>query len=194
MLVSGGGDLPRWLHPFPRRHLRRRPELTTEPRSQPHILMTPIGDLSHPFSDIHSTGGADKGQTSKSRWGERSRRNPGPWRRGPRRRQHGRGGATQRNSLQQCIREREMGPLPARGAMRLITRKSSLAGVELPSSPVDPKCKACPRVPHRPHGPSPEGEVLLPGVRGVVCHIDAPCIAHSFDVERGAGLTLRVYR
>ena len=28
--------------------------------------------------------------------------------------------------------------------MRLITRKSSLAGVELPSSPVDPKCKACP--------------------------------------------------
>ena len=30
------------------------------------------------------------------------------------------------------------------GAMRLITRKASAAGVELPSSPVDPKCKACP--------------------------------------------------
>ena len=30
------------------------------------------------------------------------------------------------------------------GAMRLITRKSSLAGVEIPTSPVDPKCKACP--------------------------------------------------
>ena len=30
------------------------------------------------------------------------------------------------------------------GTMRLITRKASLAGVELPSSPVDPKCKACP--------------------------------------------------
>ena len=29
-------------------------------------------------------------------------------------------------------------------AMWLITRKSSLAGVELPSSLVDPKCKACP--------------------------------------------------
>ena len=30
------------------------------------------------------------------------------------------------------------------GAMRLITQKASLAGVELPLSPVDPKCKACP--------------------------------------------------
>ena len=30
------------------------------------------------------------------------------------------------------------------GAMRLITRKASTAGVELPSSPLDPKCKACP--------------------------------------------------
>ena len=30
------------------------------------------------------------------------------------------------------------------GAMRLITRKASTAGVELPSSPIDPKCKACP--------------------------------------------------
>ena len=28
--------------------------------------------------------------------------------------------------------------------MRLITRKASAAGVELPSSPLDPKCKACP--------------------------------------------------
>ena len=30
------------------------------------------------------------------------------------------------------------------GAMRLITQKTNSAGVELPSSPVDPKCKACP--------------------------------------------------
>ena len=30
------------------------------------------------------------------------------------------------------------------GAMQIITRKASAAGVELPSSPVDPKCKACP--------------------------------------------------
>ena len=28
--------------------------------------------------------------------------------------------------------------------MRLITRKASLAGVDLPTSPMDPKCKACP--------------------------------------------------
>ena len=30
------------------------------------------------------------------------------------------------------------------GSMRLIMQKASSAGVELPSSPVDPKCKACP--------------------------------------------------
>ena len=30
------------------------------------------------------------------------------------------------------------------GAMQLITCKSSLAGVELPASPVEPNCKACP--------------------------------------------------
>ena len=30
------------------------------------------------------------------------------------------------------------------GEMRLITQKSSAEGVELPSSPVDPNCKACP--------------------------------------------------
>ena len=30
------------------------------------------------------------------------------------------------------------------GAMRLITRKTSLAGVELPTLPVYPTCKACP--------------------------------------------------
>ena len=29
------------------------------------------------------------------------------------------------------------------GAMRLITRKASLAGVDLPALPVDPNCKAC---------------------------------------------------
>ena len=37
-----------------------------------------------------------------------------------------------------------MRPFPARGAMRLITQNASLAGVKLPSLPVDPKCKACP--------------------------------------------------
>ena len=30
------------------------------------------------------------------------------------------------------------------GAMRLITRKASLAGVKLPASLMDIKCKACP--------------------------------------------------
>ena len=30
------------------------------------------------------------------------------------------------------------------GAMRLITRKASASGVELPSSPIDSKCKDCP--------------------------------------------------
>ena len=30
------------------------------------------------------------------------------------------------------------------GAMRLITRKASLAGVKLPASPIEPTCKACP--------------------------------------------------
>ena len=30
------------------------------------------------------------------------------------------------------------------GAMRLVTRKASLAGVDIPSSLVDPNCKACP--------------------------------------------------
>ena len=30
------------------------------------------------------------------------------------------------------------------GAMRIITCKASLVGVELPASPVDPNCKACP--------------------------------------------------
>ena len=29
------------------------------------------------------------------------------------------------------------------GAMRIITCKASLAGVKIPASPVDPKCKAC---------------------------------------------------
>ena len=30
------------------------------------------------------------------------------------------------------------------GVMRLITQKASAAGIELPSLPVEPKCKACP--------------------------------------------------
>ena len=37
-----------------------------------------------------------------------------------------------------------MGRFPARGGMRLITQKASAVGVELPSSPLYPKCKACP--------------------------------------------------
>ena len=40
--------------------------------------------------------------------------------------------------------EGRWGLLRHAGAMRLITRKASLEGVELPASPVDPKCKACP--------------------------------------------------
>ena len=31
-----------------------------------------------------------------------------------------------------------------KGAMRLVTRKASLAGIDIPASPVDPKCKSCP--------------------------------------------------
>ena len=30
------------------------------------------------------------------------------------------------------------------GATRIINRKASLAGVNIPTLPVDPKCKACP--------------------------------------------------
>ena len=37
-----------------------------------------------------------------------------------------------------------MGRFPARGGYAVITRKASAAGFELPSSPLDPKCKACP--------------------------------------------------
>ena len=40
--------------------------------------------------------------------------------------------------------EERWGAFRHAGAMRLITRKASTAGVELPSSPLDPKCKACP--------------------------------------------------
>ena len=40
--------------------------------------------------------------------------------------------------------EGRWGLLRHAGAMRLITHKASLEGVELPASPVDPKCKACP--------------------------------------------------
>ena len=31
------------------------------------------------------------------------------------------------------------------GAMSLITRKASLAGVKIPASPIEPTCKACPK-------------------------------------------------
>ena len=47
-------------------------------------------------------------------------------------------------ALLYAIHGGEMRPFPARGAMRLITQNASLAGVKLPLSPVDPKCKACP--------------------------------------------------
>ena len=39
--------------------------------------------------------------------------------------------------------EERWGLLRHAGAMRLITQKSRSAGVELPLSSVDPKCKAC---------------------------------------------------
>ena len=47
---------------------------------------------------------------------------------------------------------------------------------------------------HCPDGPSPEGEVLLPGVHGVVFCIPAPPVTHPCDVERGASLIVRLYR
>ena len=40
--------------------------------------------------------------------------------------------------------EERWGAFRHAGAMRLITSKARSAGVELPSSPLDPKCKACP--------------------------------------------------
>ena len=39
--------------------------------------------------------------------------------------------------------EDRWGALLHAGSMRLITRKSSAAGIEPPLSPLDPKCKAC---------------------------------------------------
>ena len=139
-----GADLHLWVHPVPQRRLWRRHELTTDPWSQPLSSMDPIGDHGHPSSDSHSTGGANESRTCKS-WGWAKRwHNPGPQRRGTRRRQHGRGGATQRDCLQQRYAEGRWGLFWHAGAMRLITRKASLSSVELPSSPVDPKCKACP--------------------------------------------------
>ena len=39
--------------------------------------------------------------------------------------------------------EGRWGPFRNAGAMRMITQKASLAGVELPALPVNPKCKAC---------------------------------------------------
>ena len=45
---------------------------------------------------------------------------------------------------------------------------------------------------HCPDGPSLEGEVLPPGVRNVVCPVPESCVTHPFDVERGAGLTVRL--
>ena len=40
--------------------------------------------------------------------------------------------------------EERWGAFRHAGAMRLITHKARTAGFELPSSPLDPKCKACP--------------------------------------------------
>ena len=47
---------------------------------------------------------------------------------------------------------------------------------------------------HCPESPSPEGEVLLPGVWYVVSRVPVSRVAHSFDVECGAGLTVRLDR
>ena len=46
---------------------------------------------------------------------------------------------------------------------------------------------------HCPDGPSLEGEILLLSVHAVVSRVPAPCVAHSFDVERGAGLASWIY-
>ena len=44
-----------------------------------------------------------------------------------------------------------------------------------------------------PDRPSPEGEVLLTGMRDMVIRVPAPCVSHPFDVEHGAGLAGRLY-
>ena len=46
---------------------------------------------------------------------------------------------------------------------------------------------------HCQNGSSPEGGVLLSGMRDVVSRVPAPRFAHPFDVERGAGLAGRIY-
>ena len=69
---------------------------------------------------------------------------PGPRRQGPR------GSSTEEEERPNTIAynnayvEWRWGLFWHAGEMRLITRKASLADVEIPSSPVDPKCKACP--------------------------------------------------
>ena len=71
------------------------------------------------------------------------------------------------------------------GAMRLITRKASAAVVEVPSSPLDPKCKSFPAY-------HIKGGVLFLGVRYMVSHVPATCVAHPLYVIGEAGLTLGV--
>ena len=68
--------------------------------------------------------------------------------------------------------------------MRLITRKSSTVGVELPSSPLDPKCKACPAYHIK--------GMCNTGMYGVIPHVPATRVAYTFYVLGGAYLALRV--
>ena len=44
-----------------------------------------------------------------------------------------------------------------------------------------------------PNGPSPKGEVLLPGVCGAFGCVPSPHITHLFDLGRGAGLAVGIY-
>ena len=56
------------------------------------------------------------------------------------------------------------------GAMRLITRKTSLAGVDLPALPVEPNCKACPAF-------------HIKGMCNTVCGNAADHVAHTQEQD-----------
>ena len=106
--------------------------------------MAPIRYLIHPFSDSHSTGSANEGRTRKLWWGSRRQRNPGLGGGGAG------GGSTGEEERPNAIAynktyvEGRWGLFWHARVMRLITQTAILAGVELPSSPVYPQCKACP--------------------------------------------------
>ena len=109
----------------------------------PHLsTLEPGGDPDSPPENSSHSAHA-KGRASES-W-RRARRK----RRNERRRGGGGSGSTGDNrpnaiAYNNAYMEEIWGLFRHVGAMRLINRKSSAAGVELPSSPIDPKCKACP--------------------------------------------------